>query len=316
MVSFEEVPDDGPFDARLAELLREHKDDPMSLLATVFAYLKANSNAFNSADDVMKVLKEHGGLVPTKKASTAAKGGMKGGFFSSPAEPKPAAKAKAPDAPSSSGAAPAPAVASTSKSAAPAEPAKPDEANVTDLPDAEEEKDDPNLQQPNSGNGGTTEHYSWVQSLADVNVNVPLPEGTKSKQIDCSIKKNSLKVGLKGQPPMFEGELPYSVQVDDSFWSVVDGKLLEISLQKVNQMQWWSSVVKGHQEINTKKVEPENSKLSDLDGETRQTVEKMMYDQRQKQMGLPTSDEQNKQDMLAKFMAQHPEMDFSNAKIC
>jgi len=143
---------------------------------------------------------------------------------------------------------------------------------------------------------------------------VPVPAGTAGRSLSVSISKTRLLVGLKGEEPIVDAKLHKAVIVDDSFWTLEDGKTVNISLQKLNQMEWWTCVCEGDPTINTQKVQPENSKLADLDGETRQTVEKMMFDQRQKALGLPTADEQKKLDIMEKFKQSHPEMDFSKAK--
>jgi hypothetical protein len=174
---------------------------------------------------------------------------------------------------------------------------------------------------PNAGNGATCPWGSWTQTLQDLVVTVKVPADLvgKVKAKDCvvDIASKTLKAGMRGQDAIIAGDLFANCKTSDCFWTLEDKATIVITLTKMNQMEWWKSVHKGDGlEIDTQKVEPENSKLGDLDGDTRQTVEKMMYDQRQKAMGLPTADEQQKNDMLAKFMDAHPEMDFSKAKIC
>lgn len=180
--------------------------------------------------------------------------------------------------------------------------------------------------------------YKWAQTIGDIDISFTIPGTMKGKDVKVEIQKQKIVAGIKGQPPVIDvslatrgygphgladgnqGDLAHAIRVDDSTWTLVaapdnNTKVVEIHLDKVNKMEWWAHVIQDAPKIDVTKIVPENSKLSDLDGDTRGMVEKMMFDQRQKEMGLPTSEEQKKLDMFKKFQEQHPEMDFSKAKM-
>ncbi|KZT02637.1 nuclear movement protein nudC [Laetiporus sulphureus 93-53] len=157
--------------------------------------------------------------------------------------------------------------------------------------------------------------YKWKQELGELDIIVPVPKGTRGRDVNVLIQKKKLSVGLKGKEPIMAGELYKEIKVEESTWTVEDQEAVHVHLEKINKQQWWENVLTHHPKIDTSKIQPENSKLSDLDGETRGMVEKMMFDNQQKQMGKPTSDELKKMETLKKFQEMHPELDFSNAKI-
>ena len=151
-------------------------------------------------------------------------------------------------------------------------------------------------------NGAETEHYNWTQSTKAVDVQIPIPKGTKPRDLLVVIKTKHLKVQIKGQDkPIIDGELDQKVRIDDSFWSIEDGEYLNINFEKSSEVIW-KTVITGDSEIDTKKVD--NAKnLSEFDHETQGHLRKVLYEQERKKMGLPTTEEEQQQKLMAEMMA-------------
>ncbi|KAH7821816.1 putative protein BOBBER 1 [Monocercomonoides exilis] len=156
--------------------------------------------------------------------------------------------------------------------------------------------------------------YTWTQTLRDMTLEMKVPKGTPPKQLDIKIETKHLFIAVKGQPPILDADFTEPVIPSESSWQLEERENLTLFIQKSGDQRWWKSPCVGFEEVDVTKIEPETSKLSDLDPEARSLVEKMMYDQEAKRKGLPTSEELQKQEMLKKFMAAHPEMDFSQCK--
>jgi hypothetical protein len=237
-------------------------------------------------EDVIEMDPSTGGFdISTKnnKSSSSSSTPSQPAAAQTPVLPKPKA-APPPVAAAAAAVATPDSVTETTAAAAPAPAAAPAAVPPSD------NKDD--KAPPPPGNGGTVDgKYVWTQSLAEVNMTVPVPEHTRGRDLHVKIAKQHLQVGLrraKGATPgsaggnddwmMVNAPLTKAVIVDDSFWMVEDGNRLVINLQKLHQMEWWDAVCVGDTAIDVKTIQPENSSLNDLDGETRKTVEKVRHD--------------------------------------
>ena len=116
------------------------------------------------------------------------------------------------------------------------------------------------------------------------------------------IKAKHLKVTIKGQSePIINGTLCEKVKIDDTFWSIEDGQFLNINFEKASEVIW-KTVIEGDAEIDTKKVDNAKS-ISEFDDETQGHLRKVLYEQERKKMGLPTTEEEQQQKLMAEMMA-------------
>lgn len=46
--------------------------------------------------------------------------------------------------------------------------------------------------------------YQWRQTIGDVDISVPVPEGSRAKDLNITYTKDKITVGVKGMPPILE----------------------------------------------------------------------------------------------------------------
>ena len=142
------------------------------------------------------------------------------------------------------------------------------------------------------GNGGSTEQYKWTQTLNEITIAMPLPPSTRAKDLDVQIKTTSLKINhknSKSENPLLDGEILDRIRTDESTWSIESDVML-VTLEKIEK-RWWNRVFVDAKETIDVNLVDKTHKLSDYDESIQGMVRKILFDQRQDRLGLPSSDE-------------------------
>lgn len=146
------------------------------------------------------------------------------------------------------------------------------------------------------GNGGCTTRYQWTQTIDETSVVAKLPEGTKGKDLQVAIRptflsvrlKDATSTGIANSTIILEGDLHEWIRPEESTWTI-EGCALLLTLDKVKKT-WWATVLAGDDEIDTQLVDS-TRKIGEYDESTQGALRKIMFDQSQQRLGLPTSDQ-------------------------
>eukprot|EP00397_Hematodinium_sp_SG-2012_P024382 GEMP01025391.1.p1 GENE.GEMP01025391.1~~GEMP01025391.1.p1 ORF type:complete len:313 (+),score=46.78 GEMP01025391.1:139-1077(+) len=108
-------------------------------------------------------------------------------------------------------------------------------------------------QTPNDMDGGSCEKYTWGQGKMNVDLQVPIKDTIKSKDVKVEVHPTRLSVYV-GEEKIVDGHLSQRVKPDDCIWDIETNnqnvKVLNVHLPKYYTCESWSCVVKGEPRID------------------------------------------------------------------
>ncbi|CAL1680372.1 unnamed protein product [Lasius platythorax] len=170
------------------------------------------------------------------------------------------------------------------------------ESTNINLPPAQSFKTD---HMSDSYNGAVRDNYVWTQTLNDLDILVKIPEHIKTSKnmIKVNISSDEVKIDVKPLNSstdsewdnIFNGKLSFKIRKDESIWSIEAGKHINIHLEKVTE-RWWEALIVDEPKIDLSKIDC-SKHFDDMIPEEQMKVQKLMWNQQQKLLGKPTSEQ-------------------------
>ncbi len=175
---------------------------------------------------------------------------------------------------------------------------KKDEVKNKQVKDDDDKDDDVRYSEDDKqipvGNGGKSKSkgFRWTQTIYECSIILPVPEGTRGRDLKVTLKSQMIQVQLKdNKKVLLEGTLKQKIRPDESTWTL-EGGVLVLALDK-GAKSWWEVVFDDEKEedrVDTTLIDTKRN-ISEYDDATQGMIRKILFDQRQERLGLPTSEE-------------------------
>nr|CAH8870956.1 unnamed protein product [Trichobilharzia regenti] len=172
-------------------------------------------------------------------------------------------------------------------------------------PETVDEDDGPEVYMADADryNGAVRGNYIWSQTVKDIDIKIKIPDNVaNARDVSVNIERKRIRIIFRqngDETVYFDRDLYWDIHKDDAIWTF-DAKenQIHLCLDKV-QDRWWVAAFDGEDKINPRKIDCRRP-IHELEPEAQARIQQLMYDEHRKRQGLPTSEQEKIQNVLAK----------------